>query len=475
MDGQRMAAHGVSSEIRKPLRSERFTMRRYCRNVDITDIEFIKRCVWKWIKDKKNRRDVQRFLAQYSAYYSYKQIQLMMYVQDYRCLDEIIDSIACDVQKRIIERDLQIPPLVFRMSYDTGSRKWRKIGIQKPIHQIFDYIAVEACMEMFMAKIGPYQMASITGRGQEAGTKAILKWLQTDPEGTRWYGKGDIRKCYPSIPHDRIKAMFARDIKNPVLLWLIFELIDAFPEGLSIGSFFSQYACNYYLSKLYHYMAEQLYKERRRRGGPVVRVRLIYHQLFYMDDIFITGSSEKDVNSGMKKACKFAHDELGLEIKADWFVAQTDYIDKNGKHRGRFIDMMGRRIYRDHVTVRRRTFKKIRRTFIRAQVCIESGKPMKLEQARRVVSYGGNFKHTDSCRADLKYRAGKIRTKAKKVVAANDRLLEEKRREIRNDYYGSNLAEQARCNAVQFEERQKRGSMAEKEYQADYDGDRCPF
>lgn len=306
-------------------------MRRYCKNVDITDTGFIERCIYLWLEKKRSRRDVQRFLAHYTDL-TYRQIRKMMRIKATNWLPECIKRVAEDVRRRLIEEKLDLPPIEFKDKYDDVCGKWRRIGIQKPIHQIFDYVAVEACREMFMAKIGPYQMASIPGRGQEKGAKQILKWIQMDPKHCRYWVKGDVRRCYPSIPHDRIKARFARDIKNKKLLWLIYELIDSFPEGLSIGSYFSQFACNYYLSQAYHYAAEQLHKVRRKKSGEISRTRLLYHQIWFMDDVLLIGSSERDMDKAMALLTDYMRERLGLTIKPEWRIYATDYIGADGKH-----------------------------------------------------------------------------------------------------------------------------------------------
>lgn len=392
-------------------------MRRYCKDADITNIEFIERCIYLWLEKKKSRRDVQRFLAEYSIL-DYRDVRKLMEL-DYEFLGEVVKKIAKDIQRRIICKDLQLPPIWFKRRYDDSSKKWRKIGIQKPIHQIFDYIVVESCREMFLAKIGPYQMASLPKRGQEQGVKVILKWLQLDKPHTRYYVKGDVRQCYPSIPHDTLKALFARDLKNPLLLWLIYELIDSFPEGLSIGSYFSQYACNYYLSYAYHYVAEQMRKTRRKRGGEQVTTRLVYHQLFYMDDVLFLGSSKKDLKKAMELFEVYCWDKLGLEIKPGWEILETDYIGQDGQHHGRFIDMMGYRIYSDHVTIRRGTFKKVRRAVLRAQRRQELAKDIPLPLAHRVVSFHGRIKNSDSHQFSADHNLSKIMYEAKKVVSAD--------------------------------------------------------
>lgn len=447
-------------------------MRRFCRNVDVKNTEFIKRCIYLWLEGKKNRKDVQRFLARYAGI-PYLEIREALYCEDDWFLESAVDRIAEDIRNRIIARDLELPPVRYRDRYDHNSGKWRKIGIQQPIHQIFDYIAVEGCMEMFSAKIGPYQMASLPGRGQEKGVKTILKWLQTDEKHTRYYAQADVKKCYPSIDHDNLKRLFARDVKNPELLWLIFELIDAFPEGLGIGSYFSQYACNYYLSYAYHYASEQLFKIRKKRNGPPERVRLVYHIVLYMDDILFFGSSEKDVKRGMDMMDGYLKNELKLELKPNWKLRQMDYIGKDGKHHGYFVDMMGYRIYRDHITVRRKTFRGIRRTIIRAETRLKDGKEIPLDMAYRIISHAGKIEYGDSCGFSEKHNLPKIKNRAEKVISSHDKALAEERKRRKREYEKRKraLPGTAGTAAVQHPSGRNGGGLDQEEHTAG----RCPF
>ena len=334
------------------------------------------------------------------------------------------------------------------------------------MHQIFDYIAVEACKEMFMAKIGPYQMASIQGRGQELGARQIQKWMQLDPKHCRYWVKGDIRKCYPSIPQDRIKEIFSRDIKNPKLLWLICELIDSFPEGLSIGSYFSQFACNYYLSYAYHYTAERLYKVRKKKNGEMTRIRLVYHQIWFMDDVLLLGSSEKDLKKAMELLTEEMSKSLGLTIKPGWKVEITDYIGSDGKHHGRDIDMMGYRMYCDHMTIRRRTFRRHRRKILRARAKIGNGQKLTLKESRQLMSYKGKFKHSNSHKVSKRLGIQKAVHTAGQVISAFDRQKQNLINEERRRWDENSRTRTGKTGRIAIREERGRngGCMDETEY-----------
>lgn len=150
------------------------------------------------------------------------------------------------------------------------------------------------------------------------------------------------------------------------------------------------------MSHAYHYISERLYKARRKKSGDVVRTRLAYHQIWFMDDILLLGASERDLKKAMELLTEELHRSLGLAIKPNWQIEVTDYIGPDGKCHGRDIDMMGYRVYCDHMTIRRRTFRRHRRGILRARAKIARGKELGLKEARRLMSFKGKFDNSDS-------------------------------------------------------------------------------
>lgn len=60
--------------------------------------------------------------------------------------------------------------------------------------------------------VSVFQVASIPGRGQAYGKKYIERWMSRDPEGTKYCVQSDIKKCYPSMSHDKILEFLRRDL-----------------------------------------------------------------------------------------------------------------------------------------------------------------------------------------------------------------------------------------------------------------------
>ena len=200
-----------------------------------------------------------------------------------------------------------------------------------------------------------------------------------------------------------------------MLMWLIKELIKTFENGLSIGSYLSQYLCNLFMYQVYHYIGH-LHKVRRHKNGENEFIKLSYHQLFYMDDIYICGVSAKNMHKSVKMIAKFCS-QIGLTIKSNWHVKK---ISCNGKDKSNFVDMMGYRIYRDHITIRRRVFNRIRRAYMRVYKKWKTHKYILITYARKCISYYGMIKNSDSFNVMKKYHVKDVVKISKRMVRNYD-------------------------------------------------------
>lgn len=390
-------------------------IKRYCKNVDITDRGLISTATYNCLRGKCYRNDTLQLLSTVSGltphqlYYIAKKFGIKTI---YRFVELLIDQIRIE----LFDKNLKFIPIWYTEREDKSNGKIRRIGIQNVKQQIYDYIAVEGMQDIFK-RIGEHQYASLKGRGQLAGARRIKRWMRN--KNIRCVGKADVKKCFPSIDHDKLIAFLEKYIKNDDLLWLLRVLINTFDQGLSIGSYLSQYLCNLYMSQLYHQISENMYRVRKKRKGGLERINLVTHTLIYMDDIFICGTNTKDLHKAMKLIIKYAKDEMGLAIKKTWVIATCKYGDS--AHDTDFVDMMGFRIYRWHITIRKYIFKRIRRCCLRIYKRWKTHKVIPLELARKILSYYGILKNTDSFKIIKKYKVTNIMRICKKVVKAHDK------------------------------------------------------
>ena len=392
-------------------------MKKCCKNIDITNRELISGAVWNCIWDKMTRRDTIKMFSEYSGVPELVLIALAK-EEITGAFDGIVNTVIDGLRQEIINKDYKVKPIQYRFRLDNCSRKIRKIGIQDIKQQLYDYIAVEALRELFDKKLCFYQ-TSLKGKGADFGAVAIKKWLKN--KNNRYAWQADVKHYYESIDKERLKAMLQHDVDNEDVLHLVFFLIDTFPDGLSIGSYLSQFLANYYMARAYHYASEQLFKVRKCKNGQLKRVRLISHVLMQMDDILFIGHSLKDLKMAAKKFEKYVNEFLGLELKPT-----SKFIDLSKD----YIDILGRKISRKSLTLRASNFRKFRRVAKKVLKMVHTGKEIPEKVARTFAARYGGIKHTESSRIQKKYRVKEILHRCKKVIGQHDRRRHYEKNEI---------------------------------------------
>ena len=373
-------------------------MKRYCKDIDITDREFISNAVRDCIKKKLSRKDTIELFCQYSGlpYNAIHRIVKCDYSKGY--IDGLIETVIDGIRQEIIYQSYVVKPIHYKTKIDGNSGKVRQIGIQDVKQQLYDYIAAYGLLELFTAKIGYYQCSALENKGQIFGVKALKKWV--DDHHIRYAIQSDIRHFYDTIDIDVLKDMLRRDVKNETLLHLTFFLIDTFDKGLAIGSYLSQLLACYYLSLAYHYVTEQCYRIRKHKDGTQSRVNLVEHALWFADDCILLGSNLKDLKKAHKLYAQFCMDKLHIEVKPDIKIIDL---------RTGYIDMMGYKVSRKNVTIRSSDFIRLRRNQKRVESYHDYYIP--LHEARGFSSRSGALMHSDSkhyCK-----RTGALETKQK--------------------------------------------------------------
>lgn len=175
----------------------------------------------------------------------------------------------------------------------------------------------------------------IKGKGIHGAVRAVKRALR-DEEGTKYYLKFDIRKFYPSINHEVLKALLRRKFKDERLLAMLEEIIDSAP-GLPIGNYLSQYFANFYLTGLDHWLKE---------------VKGVKYYFRYADDIVILAPDKSSLHALRADIAEYLGMHLKLEMKKNYRVAP---VDAQG------IDFVGYVFFHTHVRLR----KTIKKSFAR--------------------------------------------------------------------------------------------------------------
>lgn len=254
---------------------------------------------------------------------------------------------------------------------ERGRGKVREIVVPTFKEQIVHHMVVNTLKPIMMRGMYEHSYGSIPYRGVHLAKRRIESWLSRDRRNTKYFLKMDIRHFFASIPNPRMKEWVGRYVKDDRLMKVISELVDVLPQGLPLGFYTSQWLANWYLQPLDHYIKEKL--------GAV-------HYVRYMDDMVVFGSSKRKLHRMAGEIGEYLK-TLGLELKPSWCVARFVY-EKDGRERGRDLDFMGFRFYRQRTVLRRCIMYRATRL----------ARHMKglLLNARRFMSYLGWFTHSDT-------------------------------------------------------------------------------
>jgi retron-type reverse transcriptase len=231
------------------------------------------------------------------------------------------------------------------------------------------------------------------------GTHRALKRFTQFARTHRYILQCDVRKYFPSIDHEILKALIRRKIKCPDTLWLIDTIIDGsneqepsleyFPgddlltplerrKGLPIGNLTSQFFANIYLNGFDHYVKEQLKAQQYLR---------------YVDDFALFSD-----DLGFLVDARLALEDYLTTLRLKIHPIKSQLFET--RHGANFV---GFRVLPDRIRVRndnlvraRRRMKCLQRAYARDRISFE-----RLTQSVR--SWAAHLKHGDTghLRADI--------------------------------------------------------------------------
>lgn len=194
-------------------------------------------------------------------------------------LDGAVHNLALELNNRLMNRELSLPPTVSRTVIEGAKQKERNLEIESYEHQIFDHQADLGLQELFEKNSEHGSVHPSKAEVSSIRKKELRNGFGQIRRERKVAIQCDVRKCYQNIDIDVLIAMLERDIhKNKPLLWLTRKLLLIMKEkdkGLFVGSVISKDLANYYMSYLYHYAESELTVTRRSRRkrsdqGPTV-------------------------------------------------------------------------------------------------------------------------------------------------------------------------------------------------------------
>jgi hypothetical protein len=300
-------------------------MKSYCKNLVITQ-DHIKDAYKKWSKAQSGRKNQHRVYEEYGS----------------------PEKLFAELQHEINTRSLVLRPIRHYEYKEPVNGKIRILGIESVKQQVLDYLVIGALEQFLNAKIGYYQVASIKGKGQIFAAKTMRKWVQ---EGGYWVHL-DVEQCYPSISHDVVLKILRKYVRSNDVLYISEVLLSNYDSGLDIGSYFSLKMSQLVLSFGYHHV-ETMAKTKRGKLS-----RLVSHQLWYADDIFLLSQSKRDLRIATRQLQRFLLSEFGLRLKS-WKISKVDEQEP--------VDLVGFSIRPISTTIKSGIFLRSRRAISRYQ------------------------------------------------------------------------------------------------------------
>lgn len=287
--------------------------------------DFIRQEIKEAAKGKRKRRDVKRILNDIENYTNIIYNLLITESYEPRLPHETIIKEGTKNKTRVI----------------------RKIRF---FDQIMHHIIIDSCKPAFMRGMYAYCCGSVPDRGAHYAKKHIEKWIRQDYKNTKYCAQMDITHYFESVDHEVLKRRLRQRIKDERMLKLLDKIIDSGGEGMPLGFYTSQWFANYILEGLDHYIKEQLH---------------IKYYVRYMDDMIIWGANKRQLHKARTAIAAYLDKELNLKLKSNWQVFRFVYTDKTGKERGRALDFLGFRFYRNKTILRKSLMHRITRSAAR--------------------------------------------------------------------------------------------------------------
>lgn len=296
-----------------------------------------------------------------------------------------------------------------------GPARKKRIIIQPDYiyEQIIHHAVVQVLQPIFLKGMYEFSCGSIPNRGGHYGKKYIEKFIRLNKGDIKYVLKLDIKKYFLSVDIAILKAMLCKIIHDEKMLWVLEVILDSnitiyegekINAGLPIGFYTSQWFANWFLQGLDHFIKEKL------KAKCYVR---------YIDDIVIFGKNKKELHKAFKEIEKYTKG-LNLTIKDNWQVFRFDYMDCKGQRKGRALDYMGFKFYRDKTVIRKSIMLKATRKAAK----IKKKEKFTWYDACQILSYMGWFKCTKTHGIYEKYIASKINIGlCKKVISAKQKKI----------------------------------------------------
>lgn len=292
---------------------------------------------------------------------------------------------------------------------DNGRGKWRDIN--EPLlwpDQCVHHAALQVMIPHIMRGMDRYCIASVQGRGNSYGVKALKKWMDDDPVGTKYALECDIYHCFEELdPAYVINA-----------LWLC----DAMMEyGVLIGAFFSAWFLHLTIQPLDLMIHDKKYG--------------VSHYLRQMDNFTIFGSNKRKLRK-LLEDMKVWLAAVGLKLKGNWQIFRVGFTplvakahemlpEKKQRHRRpRMPSALGYRFGRGYTILRKHNLFRLKQSLHLYYYRRDRNRVISFKRASGLISRLGQLRKCNSQQILERYYQPKTMFDLKKVVRKECRRLQ---------------------------------------------------
>lgn len=254
--------------------------------------------------------------------------------EEVQWVDENLDFCIAEIQKQLDARSFKTADYRVFSKIDNG--KTRVIyALPYFPDRVIHHCVMQIIEPLWMSTFIRDTYASLKGRGVHDGVERVHKAFRTDPSGTTYCLKMDVKQFYPSISHGLLKQVIRQKIKDPELLALLDGVIDSVEAGVPIGNYLSQFFGNLFLSCIDHWAKETL---------------ALPHYFRYCDDIVVLSDDPAKLHQ-MRVLFESELAAIELTLKANWQVFPVAV---------RGVDFLGYRFFGTHTLLRKRIAKRFK-------------------------------------------------------------------------------------------------------------------
>lgn len=269
---------------------------------------------------------------------------------------------------------LELQRLLITRQYHTSEYQ-RKVIYEPKRREIFvlPFFPDRICHQAIMNILEPIWEAMFIkdsyacrkNKGQHKGSKRCKEFVRRNP----YVLQCDVSKFYPSINHDKLKAIVRRKIKDPDLLYLLDGLIDSSP-GVPIGNYTSQWLGNLYLNDL---------------DTKVKQIWRVKDYFRYCDDFYIFGTKER-LRELRPKILEYMHGEMKVRLSKCELYPTSHGVDALGY----------RHFPNGKILLRKSTAKRVKARFKAMPHNLAHGKLTTAKALGQLASAHGWLKHANT-------------------------------------------------------------------------------